>query len=361
MEEKEVGNRQASGEISLKEIITKIGTFYRYLLSKWVTVLIFGFIGAGSGFLYAQSKQPVYKAELSFALEDENSSGGGVGGALGLASQLGIDVGAGGGGGAFSGDNLLSLMKSRSMVEKTLLTTVLIDKKPITLAEFYISFNHLRDKWEKDNLGNLHFLPGADPSKFSRQQDSVLGVFHHDLITKNLTVDKADKKLSIIAIQVTSGNELFSKFFVEILAKNTSNFYVETKTKKSVQNLAILQYQTDSVRRALNNAISGVASSIDVNPNANASRQILRAPSQRHQVDVQANQAILTQLVANLEISKVSLRKDAPLIQIIDAPIMPLEVVAVGKIKSIVIGGVLASFLTILFFLFKIVIKDITA
>lgn len=45
----------------------------------------------------------------------------------------------------------------------------------------------------------------------------------------------------------------------------------------------------------------------------------------KRQVDVRANTAILTQLVANLEMAKVTLRKETPLIQIIYRPIMLLE------------------------------------
>jgi hypothetical protein len=130
-----------------------------------------------------------------------------------------------------------------------------------------------------------------------------------------------------------------------------SDFYVDTKTKKSVDNLAILQHQTDSVRAVLNSALTGVAVSTDINPNPNPSRQILRVPSQRRQVDVQANQAILMELVKNLEISKVSLRKETPLIQVIDRPIMPLEKERLGKIKSILVGGILGAFIIIFFLL----------
>ncbi len=101
---------------------------------------------------------------------------------------------------------------------------------------------------------------------------------------------------------------------------------------------------SDSVRRALNLAITGVASSVDANPNTNPARQVLRVPSQSRQVDVQANQAILTELVKNLEISKVSLRKETPLIQVIDRPILPLEKEKLGKLRGLLTGGLLGGF-----------------
>jgi len=345
--------KDSSDKISLKQVLLKLIIWRRYLLSKWKVILIAGIVGGGLGLTYALLSKPVYKAELTFALEDDKSSGGGLGSALGLASQFGIDLG-GGGGGAFSGDNLLELLKSRSMVETSLLTQITLNGKPQTLAELYISFNELRDGWKsKPKLKNLSYPVDADRSKFSLQQDSLLGVFFRNIIKDNLTVDKVDKKLSILRVKVMSKNELFSKAFTEVLMKTVSDFYIATKTKRSAQNVSVLQRQTDSVRRELNAAISGVASSVDVNPNPNPALQILRVPSQRRQVDVQANQAILTQLVANLEISKVALRKETPLIQVIDKPILPLEKQKTGKATGIIFGGIIVGFLTVMYLIFK--------
>jgi hypothetical protein len=336
-----------SGEISFKDIILKMQGWWAFILSKWVVIIIGALVGAALGLAYSFIKKPLYKAELSFALQDEKS-GGGLSGALGLASQFGIDLGGGSAGGEFSGDNLLQLMRSRTVVEKTLLTPVTIKGKTQTLAEVYIDFNGLRQKWADDpQLKTIYFLPGGDRSKFSVTQDSILGIFNKELIKNNLVVDKIDKKLSIIALQVNSKNELFSKYFAETWAKVVSDFYVQTKTKKGSQNVALMQRQTDSVRQILNSAISGVASSADSNPNANPLLQSLHVSSQKKQIDVQTNVAILNELVKNLEASKMSLLQETPLIQAIDKPILPLEVQKVDKIKATVIGGMATIFLMV--------------
>ncbi|WP_374951150.1 lipopolysaccharide biosynthesis protein [Mucilaginibacter sp.] len=354
MQNKKLDIGEEKEEFGLKDFLLRIVVLTRFLIANWKIIFVFGLIGATVGVAYALLKKPIFKAELTFALEDEKSSAGGLGSALGLASQFGIDLGGAGGGGAFSGDNLLTLMKSRAMVEQTLLKPVLINGKQKTLAERYIDFNHYRDKWSgSPNLQTLNFLPGTDRSKFTLTQDSVLGNFFKAIIKTNLSVDKVDKKLSIITVVVNSEDEMFSKIFTELLVKTVGDFYIETKTKKSTQNVNILQRQADSVRNRLNMAITGVASSTDVNPNANPALQILRAPSQRKQVDVQANQAILTELVKNLEISKVSLRKETPLIQEIDIPILPLEKYSVGKTKAFILGFIAAAFLSSFFILMK--------
>jgi len=354
----QVKTKDNSDEISLKELILKIQEWWRFLLSKWIIILIAGIIGGAIGLAYAWTKRPIYKAELSFALQDDKA-GGGLSGALGLASQFGIDVGGGGAGGEFSGDNLLSLMKSRLMVEKALLRSDTINGKKETLAEFYINFNKFREGWKGKPEENVHFLPNADRSKFTIKQDSLLGVFHNNLIKSNLTVDKVDKKLSIITLSVISTNELFSKKFTEVLAKVVSDFYILTKTEKAAKNVAILQKQTDSVRLILYGGMSGFAESVDANPNPNPSLKVLQVPSQRRQIDVQANTAAYIELKKNLEIAKMSLLQETPLIQVIDRPILPLEKNKSSRAVSLIIGGFIATILAIVVISLQAVYKKI--
>lgn len=348
-----------SDEISIKDVILKVRTWWKYILSKWVLILVISIIGGILDVAYGWSKKPIYKAELTFTVQGEKGSS--MGGALGLASQMGIDVGgAGGDGGEFSGENLLELMKSRSMVEKALLTTVTVENKQLTLAEYYINFNKIRATW-KDNpeLINMHFLPGADRTKFTLLQNSILGSFHKTLTGSNLIIDRLDKKSSIIALTVNSTNELFSKTFCEVLAKVVSDFYVQSKTKKEVTNVAILQSQYDSVRRVLSTHIMGAASSIDDNPFPNPALQVLKAPSQRRSIEVQTTTIILSELAKNLEMAKMSLLQETPLIQVIDRPILPLEEIKQSKIKNLVKGGFIAGFLIVFYLTIKRAFKRI--
>jgi uncharacterized protein involved in exopolysaccharide biosynthesis len=342
----------AEDEISLKELILKIKDWYRFLLSKWIVLVAAGIIGGAIGVGYAFMQKPTYTASLSFALEDEKSGGGGLSGALGLASSLGIDLG-GSAGGAFTGANLLELMKSRNIVEKALLNPISVNGKTQSFAQYYITINELNKNWsEKPGLKNIVFEIDANRSKYTRQQDSILGKVYSDVLSM-LTVGQKDKKVSIITIDVKSTNELFSKAFAENLAFEVSSYYIEIKSKKARQNMEILQHQTDSIRAELNGAITGVAAAADNTFGLNPAMMVRKSPGTRRQVDVQANTAILTQLVTNLEMAKVSLRKETPLIQVIDKPILPLKKEKVGKLKSLILGGFLAGFLTALILVFK--------
>jgi hypothetical protein len=244
-------------------------------------------------------------------------------------------------------------MKSRLVVEKTLLNPVQVAGKEISIADYYIQINELKEGWaKKPSLANINFPVNADRTKFSLEQDSILYGISSGLTKNNLVIAQKDKKVSIISLTVKTESELFSKLFCEQLLKETSDFYIETKSKKSRLNVDILQHQADSIRAELNGAITGVAAASDNVYNLNPAFNVKRTPSTRRQVDVQANTAILTQLVAQLELSKVSLRKETPLVQLIDRPILPLEKDKVGRLKSLVLGGFLAGFLTVLYLVF---------
>ena len=346
-------------EISLKEVIVKIKVGFIFLRFKWKMILLFGIIGGSIGLSIALSEKPTYKASLTFAMEEDK---GGIQSGASIASTLGIDLGGAGGGGAFAVNNLAELMKSRLIVEKVLLEAINLNGKIISLAEYFIQINDLRKNWEKDlALKDIQFLPNTDRSSFTLQQDSILKQIHQSLINdKKLSIMQKDKKGTILSIEVTSDNELFSKIFCESLAKETSDFYIETKSKKAAINVNVLQKQCDSVRNALFGAITGVANETDNVYNLNPAFNIKGTSRIKKQIDVQSNTGIYTNLVVQLELAKITLRKETPLIQLIDRPILPLQKEKFGKLKSFFLGGFLAVFLYILYLIFGSLYRKMT-
>ncbi|WP_268847721.1 Wzz/FepE/Etk N-terminal domain-containing protein [Flavobacterium aestivum] len=354
-----MNEQSPKNEVSLKELIEKIKEWYVYLLSQWKIIILAGIVGAVLGLTYSFIKKPVYTATLSFALEDEKGGGGGLGSALGLASSLGLDLG-GGGGSIFTGSNLTELFKSRSMVEKTLMTPVTVNGKVISLAEMYIQINGWRNDWnDNPKYKDIQFIPDTKRKYLTRVHDSILGVMYQNLSKESLSVAQKDKKIAIISMDVASKSELFSLYFCEALARQVGKFYVDTKSKKARMNMTILQKQTDSIRAELNGAITGVAVANDNTFMLNPALNVRRAPSARRQVDVQANTAILTELVKQAELAKVTLRKETPLIQVIDRPILPLNKVKFGKIKGLFLGSFLGVFLIVLSLIARRLFKSI--
>ena len=330
-------------EISLKELIQKAGEWFAYFKSKWKTIFLASIIGGLLGLGYSFTKKTIYTAKLSFALEEKGTGGGNL---SSLAAQFGLGGIGGSEGGVFSGGNMIELLKSRFLIEKTLLSTVIINGKSDLLLNRYIRFNKLDQKWAKKiNLANLKFNT-ADRTKFTLQQDSVLGVISTGLIKNNIAVSQQDKKLSIINVVFASTDEIFAKAFSEKLIETVSDFYIETKTKKSRGNVMLLQNRADSVQRELNAALYGRAQFGD--QNMGLIRQQAAVPKLKQEMRVQMLGTLYGELVKNLEFAKLTLMREEPLVQIIDQPILPLPKARLGKLKAIVIGGFLFGFLSLL-------------
>ncbi len=356
-----VSNKHHKDQISLKEIFLKLGALFAYLFSKWYLILIVGILGAIVGFFYAKMQNPSYRSTTTFVLESGESSGGGLGQVAGLAALAGVDLGQSGGG-IFQGDNLFELYRSRKMIESALLQRSGSDSSKL-LLDRYLALSHERESWGKSNpeLLKIDFLKDKNSPK-ARLRDSILQQAVQNINKNNLEVGHLDKKSSIIKVDVNSSDEVFSKEFNEAIVDQVNNFYINTKTKKSLDNIAILQRKTDSVRAVMNGAIAASAVVADATPNLNPTRQSQRLiPTQRSQFSAETNRAILGQLVQNLEMSKMALLKETPLIQVVDEPIYPLQIIKSGKLKGLVVGGFLACFLCVIILLGIKSYKDLMA
>lgn len=353
--EENINSRSGSEDVSLKEIIYALNEWYKYLLSKWMIIIIFGGVGAITGFLYAARKQPSYTATTTFVLESGDKTGA-MGQYAGIASMVGIDLNGGGGGGIFQGDNLPELYKSRTMIEKTLLSP-LEGHPEMLLIDRYILINKLREKWatKQPKIASISFKPDNQNNHVqARIKDSIITAIAADINQNYLVVSKPDKKLSIIKVDVKSSDEYFAKAFNDQIVYNVNEFYILTKTKKSLNNVNILQHKTDSVKSVMNGAIYTAAAVADETPNLNPTRQVQRvAPMQRSQFTAESNKTVLALLIQNLEMSKMSLLQETPLIQVVDKPVFPLEKYKLSRAKAMIIGCLAMGFLTAVILLLK--------
>ena len=332
-----------SKEISIKEVVLKTKEIWQFLWSKWLIILICGLLSGAFGLTLSFIIKPKYTATLTFAVSNEKSNP--LGAYAGLASMAGLDIG-GGGSDLFSSDNIMELMKSKRMIESTLLSPIEVDGKNVTLIEQYITFKDLHKKWsKKPKLANIHFEVNCDPSKFSRVQDSIIATIYDNLIKKSISVGKPDKKLSIIESIITTNDEIFSKNFLEVLIENVTDFYIETKTKRLKQNVDILQNRADSLSAILTTSTQSIATLTD--QNLNPAKATVNAGRARKQIDLQISGAVYGEILKNLELAKVTLQKETPLIQVIDAPVYPLYKEKLGKAKGIILGGILGGFLIV--------------
>ncbi len=325
---------------SLRELILQFQGWLHYIWAKKWILLIAILLGSMIGLIVAVTTETTYSARVTFVLEENKDSASRL---SGLAAMAGINLG-GARGGLFEGENIIDLFQSRRMLTQTLLSPVDTTNSQNLLVDSYIDMIKVEDEEKSKRMAQMDFH--TPRTKFSRAQDSVLGKIIKNIRKEMLNISKPEKGRGQIQVETNSYNELFSKAFTETLVQQVTDFYIKTRTKKSKKNVNVLQFQVDSVRKELNEAIKDVALSNDFN--LNPARQNLRVGSAQRQVDVQANEAILKELVKNLEIAKVSHRKESPLIQIIDSPVFPLDKNYITKQKGMILGGLIAGILTLI-------------
>ncbi len=335
-------------KITLREVINRLLYWVGFFISQWKFLLLAGIIGLALGALASILKKPVYHAETSFVLEESDM--GSLNQMSGLASLVGVNLGSlGSSSGLFQGDNIMELYRSDNMIGKALLSP--FDSSQL-LIERYISFHELGEKWKrKVALDNFDF--SIDRHKFTVTQDSVVKEIAKLIREKQLSVEKPNRKLTIIQVTISSKDERFAKVFNETLVERVNSFYFETKTKKTAENLEILQTQADSVRRILDESLLAFASSTDRIPNPNPLMQAATIDARKKQVDVQASSAVYSEIVKNLEIARVNHRNNSPLIQIIDSPRYPIRRTEIKLVKGMVLGAIILGILTMLFLYFR--------
>lgn len=334
-------------EISLKELILKGKEIGLYLLKKWTFIFVALVIGASIGLIKAWCTKPQYIAKLTFTLENEKNNP--LGAYSGLVSMAGIDL-ASGGGSMFSSANVMSLLTSRKMIVNTLLSPIIINNKKITIIEYWLSFNPVRNKWyENPKIIKVKFPLNMSPDSLTKEQNGLLTSIYSTILNNVITIEGPSKKISFTQEICISTNELFSKVFLETLNNQVTDFYIATKTKRQKENVEILQKRADSLYKVVSNSLYKSAKLDD--QNINMVKQVAGVDRQKKQIDIQVASTAYGEVIRNLEVAKMTLQQETPLIQVIDKPVFPLEKVEVSKKNGLVVGGLLACFLMIGFLL----------
>jgi hypothetical protein len=332
---------KVNDEIELFDFVVAVRNTILFILSKWLKIVLLAILFGILGIVYAYFKKPIYVSETTFVTE--NSGNDKFSSYASIAAQFGFDLGTGNGG-AFEGENLIEFFKSKNIITKTLLSKEVTSNQ--LYIDLYIQNYHLNNGWEKKpQFKNIKFNTSYNAN--SRICDSILNIIYKKISKGSLDIVKKDKKLNYFTIQLRDENESFAKGFLETLLKNGIEFYTSYKVKKAQSNVDILQNKTDSVKALL---ISNVYSVGEINDfNINPIKQIVKIPVQKKQIDQQVNAALYNELFKNLELAKLSLIKETPLIQIIDASRYPLQVEKQSKLITGILFSITAAILYISF------------
>lgn len=336
---------------SLYSIISSTVSLYlHYLKTKAKAIMIVLALGALMGALYATFKPIKYTARSSFVVEDSKSIGSsGIMGAL--SGQFGSDImSALGGSNLLSGENIIELSKSRSLLRKTFLTPYA--NTNYSLADRYAASLKLKKKWENSSKVNAHIEFSLNKKQFTRIEDSLLNTLIDRVIKKDIQVFKPDRRLSLFEINITMLDEQLASLFCQRLLAKTSELYIDAKTKRIRGNIGRLQHLADSLQQYANKKIKTAAISdfqlLDINPQYVAEN----VNSTIEARDQALSGTIFAEVLKNLEISKASLLQETPTIQIVDSPDTPLPDNKIEWYEGLLGGLFSGLFISVFVFVF---------
>jgi hypothetical protein len=317
----------------------------KVISANFKLVLIVVLIGAALGLAYSIFKPVRYNAEITFSVEDSKSIGGGLLSSLG--GSIGMDIGslAGSGNGVLSGDNVLSLLKSKSMMAECLKSPYPVSNNIVfkdsnkqatvtnyTIADRYADVYGLREKWAgNEKIGRAIYF--GQPDQNVRLQDSLL-----KLMIKRIE----EKELSFFNIAINTKDELMSLLITQRIIKIATDFYVNAKVGRLKNNIERLEKRTDSISNLLNqqtySATEDARLLLNVNP-ADINAPVYSEISQR---DKMVLTTIYAELMKNLEVSKAALIQETPTVQIVDQTGFPLERIETKWYEGILLGAILS-------------------
>ena len=337
-------------EIQLKDILLKIKELKNEMLSNSIKIIFFIFLFVFVSLLLVSFQDSKYKAELSFVVEDKQQSAP-LSSMSGLASQFGFDLFSASNS-TFSQKNIMELLKSRGVVSKALMQKVLISSKSDFFISHYLSIYNLDKDWgSHEDLKELSFN-----NKLSLKHDSVITLIWEDIIENYLTVEIKNDETDIICLSFICQNAHFAKLFSESLISEMSRMYISYQTKQSSNTIEFLQNRADSVFHELEKAEEDFARVKDIN------QRIIKASGRLKELQLMRNVEVLNtmylELVKNLEVSKLTLLKQTPIIQVIDKPILPLKDTKISMSFTAIVSFLLALFISVFYVFLRKLVRD---
>lgn len=272
--------------------------------------------------------QQKYTAEFIIAAEQEKSSGW-----ENLLAQFGMDVGGSNPGGVFVGESLVKLFSVRSSIEEALLIPYKQSgKKEILLADMF--YNDLSGSTRR-SLNNVLFH--KDMKQNNSATDSALW-FLYEHINKNvLSATKPDKKQTFINVSCKHSNDTLALKFSEAMIEVVTDKYIRSITRNVRRSLLVLRKEADSIRLVMNRNIARNANNMDYN--INPLQQSSKIEQNKSLIDMQISISLYGEIVKNLKLAELALKKQTPLIEVVDVPHFPLKKIGFSLWQFIIIGA----------------------
>ena len=329
-------------EASFKGIIVTISDYKNELKKRLLIILAVAIIFSLIGFGFSRSQEDQYNAVISFIVEDQ-SEGSNLSTISGMANMIGIDMG-GSATSSFNQQNIIELLKSRKIIERTLNNTCKIEGKSDLLINHYIHINNMITDSSTINLSSNNY------------NDSITRIVWFRIIDRDMDILFQNDEANILNLSFESLNAELAKNFTEIVIDEISEMYIDYQTEKSRNTLNNLYNRSDSIFKDLKISERNFAKVKDNNMRVMTASG--RLEELQYMREVEILQAVYLELRKNIELSHMSVLNETPLIQIVDKPVLPLENINRSNLFWIVIFTFLGVFTICFIIILRKLVRD---
>ena len=303
--------------LSIFLIVPFLKKYIYYLLGSSLIGLLIGLY-----FDIQNNKSTLYKSEIIFIMDSEASISGGT--LSDLAGSLGLSNAFGASNTLFSGENFKELLKTKIIYRKALLKKVIWNGKEDIFANIFLKKSRINEfEWSKMPKDfYIHRFKTSNINDLNFYDRNILDQIYLHLREKTI-VSSVNQKSSFLTLSVETRNDTLSYIWSKLYLKTVTDFYIDTKTKKSKEVLNLMNSRVDSLRTALYFTQGKLANFQDQNQQIIFQRA--RIIAERLQMNSSQLQTMYLEAVRNLDNLKFSLIKESPLLNIISDTELPLK------------------------------------
>lgn len=335
--------QMADDEITLKDIILKIQEWWSIVWpQKNIIIAASLAIGLMAALYTKFIAKPTYSASYQLFFEED---GGGLSGAMRLASSFGFSMGAGGGS---SNITVQEYLTSRDNIAKAMVAP--------------LDSGRLVDRYYSEALEDDEEFAADYREKFGKNQRYTDSIFTEIFVALNENGNlgaSLDEESGIVSFSVNSEDESFAYDLANQIISNTEDKFVDWKRTKGQDAVNAFQGKVDSLELAIDATLRRLGEYEDQNNSLVSS--VDKMKRMRLTIDMEALKVAYGEYIKGLEMSKAELMNLEPPFKYFDDPTYPLHKEKGSAAKAGVFGSVITGFLLVLFFIGRVEAKNIMA
>lgn len=315
-------------EISLSSI-------FAFFSRNWLILFLAGLLSGVVGYAVSYLVTPQYQATA--AVLPEYGAGIKTGGLSDLASLAGISLGQGGSD-ALRPDLYPSILASKPFLLKVLGTPFLSQTGKNTLLMPYLDS-------EAEPLSAAQITAGDTLIKLTKAQEEVLT----DL-SKRISAG-IDKLTGVLTVRVELPDPVLAATVASFSLDYLREFVAAYRGGKETEKVDFLRKQVAETKKKYQRAEMSLSAYRDRNQNAYTN--VAKVEEQRLQSDYLQAQTLYGELARQLEASRLQAMEDAPVLQVLEPPMVPNRKSKPLRVLYALGFGLLGGFVALLLVLFR--------